>query len=184
MINNQVYVEGKNMSNRKIDRIKLNKMLRTGKSQKQIASHFGVSPAAICKAAKELNAGVSRSVALEDAHRVVSKNLDAVAQLAGINAKANEILESAMGVIRGEQEPDEDMPRNPQELALKSMQEIRGQLKLQLELFQMLYDVKAVQEFQTEVLTAIGEESPETRERIIHRLKVAKALRTSVKITK
>jgi hypothetical protein len=61
------------------------------------------------------------------------------------------------------------------------MAEIRGQLKLQLEIFQTLYDLKAVEEFQNEVLTAIGEESPDVRERIIQRLRERRAVRAVIK---
>ncbi len=171
------------MPNQKIDRVKLNKMLRSGKSQKEVADHFGVSPAAISKAAKELNLNVVRSVGLEDAHRVVGESLNAIEQLEGINSKAHELLESAMKVVRGEDPPQEGVQRSPQELALKTMLEIRGQLKLQLEIFQTLYDMKAVQEFQAEVLAAIAEESPSTRDRIVQRLKEKRALRASVHIT-
>ena len=59
------------------------------------------------------------------------------------------------------------------------MQEIRGQLNLQLEIFKALYDMKAVAEFQKEVLTAIGEVSPDIRARIIHNLKKARAVRSA-----
>jgi hypothetical protein len=60
------------------------------------------------------------------------------------------------------------------------MQEIRGQLKLQLEIFQALYDMQAVAEFQREVLEAIGDASPETRDRIIHNLKEKRAIRSTL----
>ena len=72
--------------------------------------------------------------------------------------------------------------KDPRELALKAMAEIRGQLKLQLEIFQTLYDMKAVQEFQQEVLTAIGEASPDVRSRIIDKLNQARAIRTAIKL--
>ena len=55
-------------------------------------------------------------------------------------------------VGKDEEEVVEYKLKDPRELALKAMAEIRGQLKLQLEIFQALYDMKAVQEFQQEVL--------------------------------
>jgi len=67
-------------------------------------------------------------------------------------------------------------------LALKAMQEIRGQLALQLDILKTMYDLGAVKEFQTEVLAAIGEASPQVRNVIICNLKKARALRGSVKI--
>ncbi len=71
--------------------------------------------------------------------------------------------------------------KDPRELALKAMAEIRSQLKLQLEIFQCLYDMKAVQEFQDEVLTAIGDVTPDVRKRIIHKLNEKRAIRSVIK---
>jgi transcriptional regulator with XRE-family HTH domain len=188
----------------KIDRIKLNRMLRKGKSQKAIAEAMGVSEAAISKAKKELNINVVKSVALENAHKVIDKNLDAVAQLQKINSYANEPLDLLMRWNRGDDEAlqilesqvrtvkvgkgkDTELIRqykfkDPRSLALKAMAEIRGQLNLQLDIFKTMYDMAAVAEFQKEVLTAIGEEAPDVRNRIIQRLKESRALRQSVSI--
>jgi len=157
------------MSNSKIDRIKLSQMLRSGKRAKECAKVFGVTEGAISQARKDLNIAVVKSVALEDAHKVVDKNLNAVEQLLNINRKANTLLELA---IKG----------NDHDTTLKAMREIRGQLELQLEIFKTLYDLEAVADFQREVLTAIGGADRDVRDRIIQRLKEGKALRGSVSI--
>jgi len=156
------------MTQSKIDIIKLNRMLTSGKSVKECAKHFSVTPSAISQAKKNLNVAVVKNVALENAHRVVDKNLDAIDQLQKINIEANRLLDEL------EQTP---------ELKLKVMSEIRGQLRLQLEIFQTLYDMKAVQEFQQEVLTAIGEASPEIRNEIINKLNERRALRSAIKFS-
>ena len=156
------------MPEAKIDKVKLSQMLRSGKAQREIAQVFDVSESAISKAKKELNIAVAKSVALENAHRVVDKNLNAIDQLYKINQMANELLDQM------EQQP---------ELKLKVMAEIRHQLKLQLEIFQCLYDMKAVEEFQQEVLTAIGDVSEDVRDRIIHSLNQKKAIRRAVSLT-
>jgi hypothetical protein len=70
--------------------------------------------------------------------------------------------------------------KDPKELALKCMQEIRSQLKLQLEIFQTLYDMQAVAEFQREVLQAIGDADLEIRDRIIRNLKERSAIRSTL----
>lgn len=158
------------MPSKIIDRVKLNQMLTSGKSQREIAQVFGVTEGAISKAKKELNLSVMKNVSLERAHQVVDRNLNAVDQLLNINRKANTLLELA---IKAE---DHDT-------TLKAMREIRGQLELQLEIFKTLYDLEAVAEFQREVLTAIGEADKDVRERIVQRLKEGKALRGSVSIT-
>ena len=145
-------------------------MLRSGKSGKDCAKFFSVTEGAISQARKELKISVIKNVALETAHQVVDKNLNAVDQLLNINRKANTLLEVAI------QAKDHDT-------TLKAMREIRGQLELQLEIFKTLYDLEAVAEFQREVLTAIDEVDRDVRDRIVQRLKENKALRGSVSIT-
>jgi uncharacterized radical SAM superfamily protein len=189
------------MQKTKIDRTKLSKMLRGGRTQREAADFFGVSEAAISKAKKELNINVVKSVVLENAHRVVDKNLNAVEQLQKINQDANELLNLCMRWQRGDEKAiqiletqvkkvrvgksekfvEEMRFKDPRDIALAAMREIRGQLKLQLEIFQTLYDMKAVQEFQQEVLTAIGEASPDVRDRIIHNLNQKRAIRSAIK---
>ena len=150
----------------KIDKVKLSQMLRSGKAQREIAQVFGVTESAVSKAKKELNLNVVKNVVLENAHRVVDKNLNAIDQLYKINEAANKLLDEL------EAKPD---------LKLRAMAEIRNQLRLQLDIFQSLYDMKAVQEFQDEVLTAIGEAAPDVRKRIICGLNEKRAIRSAIK---
>jgi hypothetical protein len=157
------------MADGKIDKLKLSQLLRSGKSGKDCAKVFGVTEGAISQARKELNIAVVKSVALETAHQVVDRNLNAIDQLLNINRKANTLLELAI------QAEDHDT-------TLKAMREIRGQLELQLEIFKTLYDIQAVADFQREVLTAIGEVDSGVRNLIINRLKEGRALRQSVDI--
>lgn len=154
------------MPNLKIDRVKLNQMLRANKPQREIAQVFGVTESAISKAKKELHITVIKNVAMESAGRVVDKSLNAVDQLQKINTEANQLLDEL------EQTP---------ELKLKIMAEIRGQLKLQLEIFQSLYELKAVEEFQQEVLEVIGDLNPDARDRIIRGLVKKRGIRTVIK---
>jgi len=154
------------MANGKINKVKLNQLLRSGKTQRECAKVFGVTEGAISQAKKEMNISVIKNVALENAGRIVDKNLNAIEQLHRINEKANELLDQAI-----------DKP----DVALKAMSEIRNQLRLQLEIFQTLYDMKAVQAFQNEVLTAIAEVEPSVREKIIRKLDERRAIRTAVK---
>jgi hypothetical protein len=191
------------MANGKIDKVKLSQMLRSGKLAKECAKVFGVTEGAISQARKELNLAVIKNVQLENAHAVVDKNLNAVAQLQKVNDYANELLDLLMRWNRGDKEAlqilesqvrkvkvrgsEEEITeyrfKDPRELALKAMAEIRGQLNLQLDIFKTLYDVEAIAEFQREVLTAIGEVTPDVRDTIIRRLKEGKSLRQSVTIS-
>jgi hypothetical protein len=186
----------------KIDLVKLDHLLRTGKSPKQAAEYFGVSQAAISKARKGLSVAVVKSTVLESAHKVVDKHLDTIGQLQKINENANELLDLLMRWNRGdeaalqilesqvrkvkvkgsEEEVTEYKFKDPRELALKAMQEIRGQLSLQLDIFRTLYDVQAIAEFQKEVLIAIGEVDPNVRAKIIERLKQGRIIRQSIEL--
>jgi hypothetical protein len=187
------------MGKQKIDRIKLSKMLRAGKSQAGCAKYFGVSNAAITKIKKELKISVVKNVALENAHRVVDKEINTLCQLQKINDHANEILDLLMSWHRGDENAlkilgtqntihisnnkdqiYEFRIKDPREVALKAMAEIRCQLKLQLEIFQSLYEFKAVQEFQEEVLNAIGEADEKTRNIILDKLYEKRALRSVI----
>ena len=188
----------------KIDFNELHQLVTKGKGTTEIAKYFSVTPGAVSQAKKKLKISVVKNVALESAHKVVDKNLDAVAQLQKINKDANELLDVLMRWNRGEDEALQILEtqvrkvrigkgenaeivkqykfKDPRELALKAMAEIRGQLNLQLDIFKTLYDMEAVAEFQKEVLTTIGEEAPNVRNRIIQRLKESRALRQSVSI--
>lgn len=193
-----------------IDKRKLPRLIKIGKTQKQIAEIFGVSEAAVSIAIKNKKIATGKAVTLEVGYKVAEKNLNAVAQLQKINKDANEILDLVMGWARGDKkciriletqvkkvkwrdkESGEDREldvqdikfKDPRELAIKAMSEIRGQLSLQLEIFQTLYDIEAVAEFQREVLDAIAEVAPAVQKTIISNLKKRKALRESVSFRK
>jgi len=192
------------MAKPKVDIHKLSQMLRAGKSVKQCAKHFNVTPGAISQHKKNLNIAVVKNVALENAHRVVDKNLNSVDQLHRVNQVANQLLDeltgedqtidrmvkAVEGFLTHEGDPIKQKEHIRQVLlkvnqnkntALKACAEIRNQLRLQLEIFQTLYDMKAVQEFQKEVLTAIGEASPDVRNSIIRRLSEKRAIRSAIK---
>ncbi len=166
----------------KIDKIKLNHMIMAGKSQREIAKHFGVTPGAVSQVKKELNINVVKSMALESAHRVVERNLDAVGQLAKINQKANLILDEMMRTM-AENNLSEFQYKTVRELALKSMAEVRNQLSLQVEILRTLHDVQQVAAFQEEVLQIISEVDEKAKNEIIKRLKSRSVLRSSVVVT-
>jgi hypothetical protein len=155
------------MPRSKIDKVKLNQLLRSGKTQRECSKIFGVSDAAISKARKELNIHVVRNVCMENAHEVVRAGLNEVKQLEKINLEANKILDEA------ESNPD---------IALRAMGEIRNQLKLQLDILRTLYDLKAVQQFQQEVLEVIAGVDKDVRNKIINRLNARQALRTTLQL--
>ena len=156
------------MTKEKIDISKLNKMLRKGRSGKECAKFFNVTPSAISQAKKGLNIAVVKSVVLENAHRAVSSNLDLVAQLQKINEKCNRLLDEI-----------QDDPG----MSIKLCAEIRAQLALQISALESLYNLKAAEEFQREVLQIISEVDKNAKEEIIRRLHEKRSLRQSVRPT-
>jgi AcrR family transcriptional regulator len=187
---------------KKISNLELEQLVREGNGVSEIARKLGVTKGAISKRLKSLKVAVTKDVTLHHAGEVVEKKLDAIAQLQKINDYANELLDLLMRWNRGDdealqilesqvrkvkigrgkdaEEVTEFRFKDPRELALKAMGEIRGQLNLQLEIFRALYDMAAVAEFQKEVLTAIGEASPDVRDKIIHNLQKRRAIRSTL----
>lgn len=189
------------MAKPKVDIRKLDQMLRAGRTVKECAKFFGVTPGAISQHKKNLNIAVVKNVCMENAHRIVDKHLNTVEQLQKINDYANGLLDLCMKWINGDDEAlqvlesqvrkvrvgKDEVPvseykfKDPREIALKAMSEIRGQLKLQLDIFQCLYDMRTVQDFQSEVLEIIGSVDEEVRNEIIKRLREKRALRSAIR---
>ena len=185
---------------KKISNIELEEMVRQGLGVSKIARELGVTKGAISKRLKALSVAINQRVVLHDAGEIIEKKLDAIAQLQKINDYANELLdllmrwnrgdEEALQILEGqvrkvkvkgsEEEVTEYKFKDPRELALKAMQEIRGQLALQLEIFRALYDMTAVVEFQKEVLESIKEVAPDVRDKIIFNLQKRRAIRSTL----
>jgi predicted transcriptional regulator len=178
---------------------------KQGYSQAKAAKELGVSRQAVNQRLQELRGKTTKVVATKKVEQIVDRKIDAMEQLADINEHASWLLEHVMKWIKGDETAIQVLEKNarlvnvgtkedpeyvteykfkdPHEIALKAMGEIRGQLKLQLEIFQALYDLKAMAEFQEEVLAAIGEASPEVRSAIISSLNQRRAIRSAVRFT-
>jgi predicted transcriptional regulator len=176
---------------------------REGRTQSEAARILKVSRQAVSKRLQELRGKTTKVVAAKKIEQVIDQRLDAVAQLQKINDHANWLLDNVIRWIQGDEAAIQVLEKNarqvnvgtrenpewvteykfkdPHEIALKAMAEIRGQLKLQLEIFQALYDLQAAAEFQEEVLTAIGEVDPDVRTKIICRLNQKRAIRSAVR---
>jgi hypothetical protein len=182
----------------KIDLDLLEQMISVeGKTLTQCAKHFNVSISAISQQRKKLGIvikkNVARSVVTQRAPMIEAKRLDAIEQLQKINNNANEMLDLCMKWIKGDDVAIQALEscvrkvnvgskkapilvdgvkfKDPHEIALSSMSEIRNQLRLQLEIFKTLYDAEAVREFQNELIALLGETSPELRDKFIQRLR-------------
>ncbi len=99
-----------------------------GKGVNEIARILGRSPATVSRCFKKLK--LTGVAAMAKAGKLVQEKLDAAQQLRKINERINQILDdnSCRDPEKGLGDPD---------LVLKAAAEIRGQLKLQLEIFHM-----------------------------------------------
>jgi predicted transcriptional regulator len=194
------------MAKEKINDRKMLRLIDKEKlSQSAAARKMGVTRQAVSKRLQELRGKTTRVVVAKKVEQCVDQKLDAVAQLLKINEHANELLDLCMAWGRGDDvalqvmesqgknrrirvgdnliDINEFKFKDPRGLALKAMAEIRGQLKLQLEIFQALYDLRAAQEFQETVIKIIGEVSPDVRSELIHRLNKKRVIRSAVRFS-
>ncbi|BBO82474.1 hypothetical protein DSCO28_30400 [Desulfosarcina ovata subsp. sediminis] len=187
------------------DRTLLKLIDKQGLSQAETARRLNVSRQAVSQRLKELRGQQTKVTVAKKVEQVVDRKLDAIDQLQKINENANELLDLCMAWQRGDDVAlqilesqrtnrtvrigDEEIDaqefkfKDPRELALKAMAEIRNQLRLQLEIFATLYDMKAVAEFQNAVLEAIGEVDHDVRTRIIQKLNSQRAIRSAVRFS-
>lgn len=168
------------MSKPRIDIVKLDRLLRAGKQQTEIAQFFGVTPSAVSRAKTQLKNRVVRTVALEKANEVVESHLDMMSQLRKINNAINDELDKAKGAAAAAEGKDK---LALQQIIIKLSAEIRRQLEAQLKIIEVWHDMKVISEFQTEVLAILDEMQPGVRDEIIFRLKEKRALRGTVSIT-
>lgn len=192
------------MAESKIDYRKLNRLLREGETQTKIAKLFNVTPGRISQAKREIRNKVCKVTTLEKAGDIVHDHLDIMAQLRKINLNANTLLDLLMAWQAGDQKAirvlenqvktvkfgkgdnvidiTEVKMKDPRELTLRCMSEIRNQLKLQMDIWQAYLEWNDRKSFQDEVLKILDEFEPGTREKAIERLKDRALLRGAVNI--
>jgi transcriptional regulator with XRE-family HTH domain len=194
------------MSSSKINDRELLRLLdREGLTQSEAARKLGVSRQAVSLRLMEIRGKTTRAVVAKKIAEVVEHKIDTLGQLTKVNRHANEMLDllirwqsgdpDALRVLESqvkrvtsgegddEHEIIEVRMKDPRELALRCMAEIREQLELQMKIFETLYSMRAAEEFQHEVLEAIGEVAPDVRMCIISRLNEKRALRSAVRWT-
>lgn len=190
------------------DRVLLRLIDKEGLSQSKAAKQLGVSRQAVSQRLKELRGKTTRAIVAKKIETVVDQKLDIIGQLSKINRDANEILDTLMQWQRGDEEAirvlesqvkfityrdekgddqkvgvKEVKFKDPRELALKAMDRIQSQLRLQMDLYATLYSIKEAERFQNIVLEIIGEVDQDVRNEIIRRLnsrrQISNALRFS-----
>ncbi len=164
----------------KIDLIRLDKMLREGKSGKECAAVFDVYPSAISQARKKLKTHVVRTVAMEKSSQVVEAHLDMAGQMRRINQTINQELERAREKVEEAKQLDD--VAKMQEVIVKLTAEIRKQLNTQVQIFEAYRDFKEYDRWKQGVLTILMKYHPGDRDACIKELKEAGLLRGSVEI--
>jgi predicted DNA-binding protein (UPF0251 family) len=193
----------------KIKDIELVRMIDRDKlTQAEAARKLGVSRQAVSKRLQELRGQTTKALAISEKKikQVVNQKINAMEQLQKINRVSNKMLDELTGdnktidrmvkaadlILNYEGDTSKQKEKikaiilqvnNDKNTALKACAEIRNQLKLQLDIFQTLYDLQAAEEFQNTVVEAIGEVSPDVRDRIIQELNEKRAVRSAVKFT-
>lgn len=175
------------MGDSKVDVLLMQKLLSEGLPQKDIAKRLGVTPGRITQLKTELKIKKTKRVVESKVPAIIRRELNAADQLVKINEHATWILDHMMAWCRGDQNALEILAKqsaqklgDPYQTALKAMAEVRSQLKLQLEIFQALYDMEAAAAFQQEVVDILGEVDPDVKTEIVRRLKARQALHGAV----
>jgi predicted transcriptional regulator len=138
---------------------------REGKTQAEAAKDLGVTKQAVSFRLKQLRGRTTHAIVAGRIDKVIDSKIDFFEQLEKINRKANDLLDRA---------------ENETQDTIKLMAEIRSQLKLQLELFETMYSLKAAAEFQDVVLEVIGRVDADVRQKIITELNARSAIRSAV----
>jgi len=166
----------------KVDKDELYQLLAQGKSVTECARHFGVNHAVISRWKKRFGTIVAMDVQLASASRFIDEHLNTVAQLQKVNQDAHELLDLCMRWVRGDDgaiQVLESQVRKvrvgtgedaewvkefkfkvPREIALAAMKRIESQLRLQNETLALLANMKAVKEFQEDVIHILKEVCP------------------------
>ena len=184
------------------DTKKILELLNSGMTQAEVARSFGISKQAVNQRMKRFKTKTTVA-AVTPAHveSVVQDKLNTIEQLKKTNVYANELLDACMAWTRGDETAIQVLEsaarkikvggggedavkwvteykfKDPREIALKAMAEIRNQLKLQFDIFTTIYSMRAAEEFQAAVLDTIGELHPDVATEIVRRLHARQSVR-------
>jgi DNA-binding Lrp family transcriptional regulator len=150
----------------KIKDTKMLRMVNDNIPQAEIARHFGVSPAAVCKRLRELRGRTSYAVAASKTAAIIDNKLDVISDLNSINEQTKTILAGAK--------------ENPV-LALKAISSIQQQISLAITLYEQVYSIDQMNNFNQEVLQVLEECDPALRKKVINRLNAKASLRSAVR---
>lgn len=156
------------MNQPRIDIKKMSKLLDEGKTGREIAEFFKVSPQAVSQAARRLNRALHVDTATRNAPAIADDKLDAIGQLKKISRSINTELDYIEQEIKGKKGKAREALQGQK---IKHAAEIRKQVNLMTYIATTLYNIEEVAKFQQTVLEVIGEIDEEARKKIIKKLR-------------
>ena len=155
------------MADKSINDTKLLRLIdKEKKNQTEAAKELGVSRQAVNTRLKQLRGKSTYAVAAAKTSQIIDSKLDVVDQLKDINTKARELLDQAT---------------DDAQLSVKLMAEIRNQLRLMMDIYEMLYSLEGAAQFQQAVLETLEEVDPALRKTVIARLNDKSSLRSALR---
>jgi transposase-like protein len=178
------------MPRRKFSDLELGERIREGKSVKEVAEEFGVTPRAVYKRAKQLKLNIGKEIVMNQAAVIVKQEINAAEQLLKINETSNQLLDLLIEVVQADGEEQKEKLKKLEpllgekasilEALVKIKGEIRQQLRLVMDIWKVKFDTEQIADFQRSVVEEIGAESPALQERILKRLKTNLAAKFGV----
>lgn len=169
------------MPRRKFTDLELGERIREGKTVKEIAAEFGVSPQAVYQRAKQLKMNIGKEIVLNQAAVIVKQEFDAAQQLLKINETSNELLDLLIEAVQagGEEQKEKLKKLEPLlgekasilEALIKIKGEIRQQLRLVMDIWQKKFEFGQLADFQQAIIEELGKESPALQKRVVERIK-------------
>lgn len=139
---------------------------KENKSQSQAAKELGVSRQAVSTRLKQLRGRTSYAIAAVKVERAIDSKLDVVEQLKGINQTAQNLLAQT---------------EDDAHLSVKLMAEIRNQLRLMMDVYEMLYSLEGAAQFQQTILEVLEECDPLLRKKAVAKLNEKSSLRAALR---
>ena len=162
----------------KIDKNLMHQMLRDGKTQSEVAKHFGCTKGAVSLARKSLDTTLVRTVCMDQAHEIITADLNLMKNLKFImEAILDELKE-----VQKELHEGDGSKAQLRESLVSLVAESRKQLNLLREISESWFDHEESVRFREEVLDTIEQFEPGSREKILLALKQRKTIRGIVRL--
>lgn len=175
----------------------LGERIRQGKSVREIADEFGVTPRAIYRRAERLRVKIGKEVALHQAGKVLAREVDMSLQMRKMIAESEFMMGKLGSYIRKLTGDDEFARQEAKahlaaagddllagkslvDLMIKSQGEHRQQLSLMLDVAERLIQFQQVNDFMLKVYEIVQQISPSEQAKVVQALRDLGAIINSV----